>query len=95
MVKEVMNKKKEPLCSICNDDGKCLNSESNKDYEKNNEDFFGTDYWDCTDYLEKKNNTQGQTMKNYIKNLQERKKYEEEHPYESDFVKWSKSASNG
>ena len=72
------------LCDICKNDGKCLNNETHKDYEKNNEDFFGTDLWDCTDYLEKKNNTVGSTMKNYIKNLQK------EEPYESDFSKWSK-----
>ena len=40
------------LCDICQNDGKCLNNETHKDYEKNNEDFFGTDLWDCTDYLE-------------------------------------------
>jgi hypothetical protein len=79
------------ICNICKDDGGCLNNETHKDYEKNNKDFFGTDYWDCSDYLEKKNNTQGQTMKNYIKNLQEEEKNKE--PYVSDFVKWSKEYS--
>ena len=80
-------------CSICKDDGKCLNSESHKDYEKNNEDFFGTDYLDCVDYLETKNNTRGEFIKGYVKKLQEKMKYEKEHPYESDFVKWSKEYS--
>ena len=73
-------------CDICKDDGKCLNNENHPDYKKNNEDvWLGTDYWDCVDYLEKKNKTVGKTMKNYIKNLQK-----EEH-YQSDFSKWSKS----
>ena len=73
------------LCDICKNDGKCKNNETHKDYEKNNEDvWLGTDYWDCVDYLERKNNTVGKTMKNYIRNLQK-----EEH-YESDFSKWSK-----
>ena len=76
------------ICSVCHDDGKCLNNETHVDYEKNNEDFFGTDYIDCINYLEKKNNTQGQFMKGYIKNLQEEEQNKE--PYESGFVKWSK-----
>mgnify|MGYP001335470368 FL=1 len=78
-------------CTICYDDGKCLNNESHKDYEKNNEDFFGTDYWDCVDYHEKKTNTRGETMKNWIRNLQAKWKEEKENPKESDFVKWSKN----
>ena len=81
------------ICEICKDDGRCLNNETHKDYEKNNEDFFGTDYLDCVDYLEKKNNTQGEFIKGYVKKLQEKMKYEKEHPYESDFVKWSKEYS--
>ena len=50
MEKEVMNINKEPLCSICNDDGMCRNSESHKDYEKNEQwdDPFG--YMDCINY---------------------------------------------
>ena len=80
-------------CDICKDDGKCLNSESHKDYEKNKQwdDPFG--YMDCINYSERKSNTQGQWIKGYIKKLQEKKKYEEENPYESDFVKWSKEYS--
>ena len=62
------------ICDICLDDGGCLNNEKHKDYEKNNEDFFGTDYLDCVNYLENKNNTQGQFIKGYIKNLQEEEK---------------------
>ena len=75
MVKEV-NNTKEPLCSICMDDGMCRNSESHKDYEKNNQDFFGTDYLDCVDYLEAKNNKRGEFIKGYIKKLQEEKNKE-------------------
>ena len=78
-------------CSICKDDGKYLNSESHKDYEKNNEDFFGTDYLDCVDYLETKNNTRGEFIKRYVKKLQEEEKNKES--YVSDFVKWSKQYS--
>ena len=58
------------ICEVCLDDGKCLNNETHVDYDKNNEDFFGTDYLDCVDYLEKKNNTEGQFMKRYLKKLQ-------------------------
>ena len=91
MEKEVMNINKEPLCSICNDDGMCRNSESHQDYEKNEQwdDPFG--YMDCINYQEKKTNTQGQWIKGYIKKLQEKKKYEEENPYQSDFSKWNQS----
>ena len=92
MVKEVMNKKKEPECSVCMDDGKCLNSPSHKDYKKNNAEPFSsteTDYWDCVNYHEKKTDTVGHTMKNWVKNLQV--KWKEKETYESDFVKWSKS----
>jgi hypothetical protein len=77
------------LCSICKNDGKCLNNETHKDYEKNNEDvWLGTDYWDCVDYLEKQNGTIGKTMKNYVSNLQ--KESETQEDYESGFCKWSK-----
>ena len=79
------------ICSVCNDDGYCLNNKFHKDYEKNNEDFFGTDYLDCVDYLETKNNTQGEFIKGYVKKLQEEEKNKE--PYVSDFVKWSKQYS--
>ncbi len=71
-------------CSICNDDGKCLNNELNPNYD---DDWFGSDYWDCVDYLEKKNNTIGETMKNWISNLQRKNKDD----YKSDFVKWSEN----
>jgi hypothetical protein len=73
------------VCDVCSDDGRCLNNETHKDYEKNNEDFFGTDYLDCVDYLETKNNTRGQFMKGYIKNLKVEEQNKE--PYISDFVK--------
>jgi len=73
------------ICEICNDDGYCKNNEKNPNYDGG---FFGSDYWDCVDYLEKKNNTVGETMKNYVKNLQK------EEPYESDFSKWSKKQTN-
>ena len=55
------------ICDICNDDGKCLNNEKNPKYEN---DMFGNgDIYDCVNYLEKKNNTQGEFMRGYIKNL--------------------------
>ena len=76
------------ICDICLDDGGCLNNEKHKDYEKNNEDFFGTDYLDCVNYLEKKNNTEGQFMKGYITKLQKEKSKDEA---EGGFKKWSKS----
>jgi hypothetical protein len=59
------------ICEICKDDGKCLNNEKHKHYEKNNQNFFGTDYLDCVDYLETKNNTRGEFIKGYVKKLQE------------------------
>ena len=74
------------ICDVCLDDGGCLNNEKHKDYDKNNEDFFGTDYIDCINYLEKKNNTEGQFMRGYLKGLQK----ENTVKYESDFCKWSK-----
>ena len=79
------------ICEICKDDGRCLNNETHKDYEKNNQNFFGTDYLDCVDYLETKNNTRGEFIKGYVKKLQEEEKNKE--PYVSDFVKWSKQYS--
>ncbi len=54
------------ICEICNDDGKCLNNEMNPNYD---DDLFGSDYWDCVDYLEKKTNKVGETMRNYVSNL--------------------------
>ena len=66
----------EPLhrvCEICNDDGKCLDNINYKDYEKNNEDFFGTDLYDCIDYQEKKNGTKGHFVMNWLKNIQKNK----------------------
>ena len=82
------------VCEICNDDGGCLNNINHKDYEKNEQwdDPFG--YMDCINYQEKKTNTQGQWIKGYIKKLQEKKKYEEENPYQSDFSKWNQSVMN-
>ena len=71
------------ICEICNDDGKCLNNEKNPNYD---DDFFGSDIYDCVDYLEKKNNTQGQFMRGYIKNLQ---KKETEHKPKGGFNEWS------
>ena len=72
MVKEV-NNTKEPLCSICMDDGMCRNSESHKDYEKNEQwdDPFG--YMDCINYQEKKTNTQGQWIKGISRNSKKRR----------------------
>jgi hypothetical protein len=74
------------ICDICNDDGKCLNNEKNPKYDN---DFFGSDYWDCVNYLEKKTDTVGETMKNYVKNLQKDKE-----EYESGFGKWNKQHTN-
>ena len=91
MVKEVMEK--EPQCLICMDDGKCRNSESHKDYEKNKQWEDGLGYFDCINYQEKKDGTEGQFMRNYLKNLQVKWKKEKEEPYESDFVRWSKNHS--
>ena len=79
------------ICEICKDDGKCLDNVNHPDYQKNNQDFFGTDYLDCIDYLETKNNTRGEFIKGYVKKLQEEEKNKE--PYVSDFVKWSKEYS--
>ena len=79
------------ICDICLDDGRCLNNKTHEDYDKNNEDFFGTDYLDCVNYLEKKNNKRGEFIKGYVKKLQEEEKNKE--PYVSDFVKWSKQYS--
>ena len=75
-------------------DGKCLNNEKNPNYDKNNEDFFGTDYLDCVDYLETKNNTRGEFIKGYVKKLQVKWKKEKEHPYQSDFSKWNQKVMN-
>ena len=77
-------------CSICKDDGKCLNSPSNKDYEKNNEDvWLGTDLYDCSDYLNvKEGKPIGSWMMEWGKRL--RLKETKQH-YKSDFVRWSES----
>ena len=76
-------------CNICKDDGKCLNNENHPDYEN---DIFGNgDIYDCVDYQEKKNGTEGQFIMNWLKKIQKRKKYEEQHPYQSDFSKWNQS----
>ncbi len=34
-------------CDICKDDGLCLNNTKNPDYD---DDFFGSDLYDCADY---------------------------------------------
>ncbi|MDA9935035.1 hypothetical protein N9C41_00460 [Candidatus Marinimicrobia bacterium] len=79
-------------CSVCNDDGLCKNSPSHKDYEKNNEDcWLGTDLYDCMDYNDKyiEKRPTGSWMVDWMKRLKE----EPKEPYESDFVKWSKTNS--
>ena len=36
-------------CDICKDDGLCLNNTKNPDYD---DDFFGSDLYDCADYYD-------------------------------------------
>ena len=80
------------FCEICKDDGQCLNNEKHPDYEKNNEDIWaGTDYWDCTDYIERRDGTQGQTIMNWVKRLQEKSKEPKEL---SSFATWNRSINN-
>ena len=38
-------------CDICKDDGLCLNNTKNPNYDG---DFFGSDIYDCVEYLEVK-----------------------------------------
>jgi hypothetical protein len=61
-----MNKYK---CDICKDDGHCLNSPSNKDYEMNNKDvWLDTDIYDCTDYYNQyvEGRPKGSWMKDWL-----------------------------
>ena len=68
------------------DDGLCLNDEKNPNYE---DGLFGSDIYDCADYLNiKEGKPKGSWMMDWGKRLKER---EPKEPYESDFVKWSKS----
>ena len=79
-----MDKKIE--CSICNDDGKCLNNPKNPDYD---DDWFGSDIYDCVEYLEvKEGKSKGQWIVDWTKNL--KKKKDNKELYESDFVKWNR-----
>ena len=64
------------VCEICNDDGLCLNNEKNPNYE---DDLFGSDIYDCCDYVDKG------WMGNWVKSLNKRDKT----PYVSNFVRWS------
>jgi|TARA_Y100000310_G_C20147423_1_gene563124 hypothetical protein len=69
-------------CDICKDDGLCLNNEKNPNYDGG---FFGSDIYDCCDYLNvKEGKPKGSWMIDWMKRLKKEK------PYESDFVKWSK-----
>jgi hypothetical protein len=73
------------VCKICNDDGLCLNNPNNPNY---NDDFFGSDIYDCQEYLEsKQGKPKGQWMVDWVKKM---KKKKDDKPYESSFVKWSK-----
>jgi len=76
-----MKNKKEIKCEICLDDGLCLNNEKNPDYDGG---FFGSDIYDCCDYLNvKEGKPKGSWMMEWGKRLKEKVSYE------SDFVKWS------
>jgi len=80
-------------CSVCKDDGRCLDSPSHKDYKSNNKDvWLGTDLYDCMDYhdkyIEKKRG--GSWMIDWAKRLQ---KKEKKTTYVSDFTRWSKSVA--
>ena len=51
--------------------------------------FFGSDIYDCVEYLEvKEGKPKGSWMVDWYKNI--KKNEAEQPPYESDFVKWSK-----
>ena len=80
-------------CSICNDDGKCLNNINHKDYEKNNADdsfYGGTDLYDCADYSDVlEGRPKGMWMVDWYMKI--KKNEAEQPPYESSFVKWSKN----
>ena len=78
-------------CRVCNDDGLCKNSPSNKDYVKNNKDcWLGTDIYDCQEYLEEK---EGKPKGSWMVEWMKRLNGEPKETYESDFVKWSKTHS--
>ena len=75
-------------CDICNDDGLCKNNPKNPEYD---DGWFGSDLYDCVEYLEvKEGKPKGQWIVDWARNLKEK---EDKEPYESDFVKWSKSVS--
>lgn len=77
------------ICSICKDDGMCLNNEKHPNYNENNKDFFGTDYWDCTEYIEKRDGLAvGTHLRNWSKKLQNQPKIT------SSFSTWNKSINN-
>ncbi len=67
MAKNKFNEPIHRVCEICNDDGLCLNNEKHPNYD--NDLIGGADYWDCVNYLEKKNNTIGYTMMNWMKRM--------------------------
>ena len=71
-------------CDICKDDGLCENNPTSPDYD---DDFFGSDIYDCVEYLEaKEGKPKGSWMIEWGRNLKKN-----EQPYESDFVKWTRS----
>jgi len=86
--KEKINKNQiEPehiICKICNDDGKCLNNEKNPKYD---DGFFGSDIYDCSDYLNvKEGKPRGSWMMEWGKRLKEQTT---EKPKPSGFKEWS------
>lgn len=88
MKKEKINKNQiEPehiICKICNDDGKCLNNEKNPKYD---DGFFGSDIYDCSDYLNvKEGKPRGSWMMEWGKRLKEQTT---EKPKPSGFKEWS------
>ena len=72
------------ICDICNDDGKCLNNEKNPKYD---DGFFGSDIYDCSDYLNvKEGKPRGSWMMEWGKRLKEQTT---EKPKPSGFKEWS------
>ena len=77
------------VCEICDDDGLCLNSEKHPNYNDNNKDFFGTDYWDCTEYIEKRGGMKvGTNLMEWSKRLKEK---ENNNQCTGGFKEWNSS----
>jgi len=76
--------KNQLMCSICNDDGKCLNNKNNPNYD---DGFFGSDIYDCQEYLEEKEGKpKGSWMVEWGKRLN---KNNTEKSKPSGFKEWS------